>query len=97
MERMVAARLAHIAESRGWLNDNQAGFRRMRCTEDQVLRIVQEASDGFQEKKSKRTVLALLDFSKAFDTVWREKLQCGAKSYCQSCGIPESHLQWSNG
>jgi hypothetical protein len=40
-----------------------------------VIRLSQAISDGFQAKKSpNRTVLALLDFSKAYDKVWRVDL-----------------------
>ena len=74
LERMVSSRLANMAEENGWLSDHQAGFRRLRCCEDQVLRLSQDISDGFLQKKPLRTVLALLDFSKAFDTVWRDLL-----------------------
>jgi hypothetical protein len=34
MERMVAKRLQHLAESRGMLNSDQSGFRPQRFTED---------------------------------------------------------------
>jgi hypothetical protein len=69
MECIVAKRLQHLAESRGMLNSDQSGFRPQRSTEDQVIRLSQAISDGFQAKKpSNRTVLALLDFSKAYKT-----------------------------
>ena len=51
--------------------EEQTRFRRRRCTEDQVLRLFQSVSNGFQRTPSQRTVLALLDFSRAYDTVWR--------------------------
>jgi hypothetical protein len=70
MERMVAKRLQHLAQSRGMLNSDQSGFCPQRSTEDQVIRLSQAISDGFQEKKPpNRTVLALLDFSKAYNKV----------------------------
>jgi hypothetical protein len=75
MERMVAKRHQHLVESRGMLNSDQSGFRPQRSTEDQVIRLTQAISDGFQAKKSpNRTVLALLDFSKAYNKVWRADL-----------------------
>ena len=74
MERMVANRMSNLAERSGWWCEDQAGFRSMRSCEDQVLRLSQSISDGFQSKQASRTVLALLDFSKAYDTVWRERL-----------------------
>jgi hypothetical protein len=66
MERMVAKKLQHFAESRGMLNSDQSGFRPKRSTEDQVIRLSQAISDGF---------LALLDFSKAYNKVcWADLL-----------------------
>ena len=73
-ERMFADRLIHLAETNNWLYSAQAGFRRGRSWEDQILRMVQVISDGFQHKRMQRSVLVLLDFSQAFDTVWRQKL-----------------------
>jgi hypothetical protein len=72
---MVAKRLQHLAESHGLLNSDQSGFRPQWLTEDQVIRLSQAISVGFQAKKPpNRTVLALLDFSKAYDKVWRADL-----------------------
>ncbi len=78
MERMVHNRLYNLAETRGWLCNEQAGFRKLRSCEDQILRITQTISDGFQAAKPQRSLMALLDFSKAFDRVWREELLLAA-------------------
>jgi hypothetical protein len=57
------------------LNSDQSGFRPQRLTENQVIRLSQAISDDFQAKKpSNRTVLALLDFSKAYNKVWQADL-----------------------
>ena len=74
LERMIAERLYFQAESNNWFSDLQAGFRRGRSCMDQILRITQAIEDGFQSKKLERSVLVLLDYSKAFDTVWQERL-----------------------
>ena len=74
LERMIAERLYFQAESNNWFSDLQAGFRRGRSCMDQILRITQAIEDGFQSKKLERSVLVLLDYSKAFDQVWRERL-----------------------
>ena len=74
MERMVCTRLRHFLESNNLLNPNQAGFRSKRSTEDQLLGLYQTVSDEFQKKPMHRTVLALVDYSRAFDTVWRDAL-----------------------
>ncbi len=63
-----------MAESWDWLCTELAGFRRNRSCEDQILRLKQLISDGYQAIKPKKTVRALLDYSKAFDLVWREDL-----------------------
>ena len=46
----------------------QSGLRRARCTEDQVLKVAQAVADGFQRRQ--RTVMALVDFRRAFDRTW---------------------------
>ncbi|MEL7521032.1 MAG: reverse transcriptase family protein, partial [Cyanobacteria bacterium J06553_1] len=93
LERMVAGRMQHLAEERGWWGQEQAGFRRRRCTEDQVLRLSQDISDGFQRSPSQRTVLALLDYSKAYDRVWREELL----DVLMDCGLPRRFVVWVAG
>ena len=87
---MVAGRLAYLAEKEQWWCEDQAGFRRLRSCEDQVLRISQTISDGFQEKPSQRGVLVLLDYSKAYDTVWREELLLGMINK----GVPARMVRW---
>ena len=87
---MIASRLAHLAEQENWWCEDQAGFRKLRSCEDQVLRITQSISDGFQEKPSKRGVLVLLDYSKAYDTVWREELLLGMLNK----GVPARLVRW---
>ena len=72
LERMLSERLYFMAERGGWFSKLQAGFRKGRGVEDQILRITQRITDGFH--KSERSILTLLDFSKAYDTVWRERL-----------------------
>ena len=90
MERLVANRLKHIAEDAGLWCKDQAGFRAQRCTEDQVLKLSQSVLDGFQCKKPKRTVLALLDFSKAYDTIWRADLL----NAMMRKGVPPRFVLW---
>ena len=93
MERLVGNRLKHIAEARGLWCEDQAGFRALRGTEDQVIRISQSVSDGFQARPAKRTVMALLDFSKAYDTVWRTDLL----GILMDAGIPFPIVRWIRG
>lgn len=50
----------------------QFGFRRKHSTVQQILRITENASLGFNNNQS--TGLALLDLEKAFDSVWHDGL-----------------------
>ena len=74
-ERIIANRLYHIAETSNRFIKLQAGSRKGMSCEDNITRIIQKIMDGFdQEPWTHRSVLLLLDFNKAYDTVWREKL-----------------------
>ena len=77
-----------MAETQGWLSKHQAGFRKGRSCEDQVVKLIQDISDGFQAKK--RTVMALLDYSKAYDRTWRERLL----SKLHDNGTPRQMTRW---
>jgi ribonuclease HI len=90
MERMVGNRLYHLTETNNWICDDQAGFRRLRGCEDQVIRLTQEISDGFEARPAKRTVLALLDYSKAYDKVWRYELI----GHMIEIGVPARFVKW---
>ena len=75
LEKMVADRLIHILEERNLLNDNQAGFRPNRCTTDQILKLVQQATDQLHSPAANtRTLTAFFDYEKAYDKVWRDGL-----------------------
>ncbi len=51
MKRMVHSRLYNLAETGGKLCSEQAGFRKPRSCEDQILKII---SDGFHRRRSPR-------------------------------------------
>jgi hypothetical protein len=74
MEKVLNKRIVYLLESRGLLTECQAGFRPARSVEDQLLRLSQSVDDSFQRRE--RTVLALLDYAKAYDKVWRDGLIC---------------------
>jgi hypothetical protein len=74
MEKMIADRLSNILEERGQINDNQAGFRRGRCTADQVLKVIQAATDEIHKKRGGALGVIFFDFEKAYDKVWRDGL-----------------------
>ena len=68
-ERLILSRLTFHLESNHLLSTCQAGFRPGRSPLDQILS--QSIWDGFQRKQlPDRTILASVDFSKAFDSVW---------------------------
>jgi hypothetical protein len=59
-----------------------------------VIRLSQAISDGFQAKKPpNRTVLAFLDFSKAYDKVWRADLL----AMMLRKGVPVRYVRWIQG
>ncbi len=90
MERMIHNRLYYLAETRGWLCPEQVGFRTSRSCEYQILRVTQTISDEYQATTPKRTVPTLLDFSKAFDRVWKEDLLLRAVNK----GLPLTFDKW---
>ena len=90
LERMVANRLYYLAETNGWFHPSQAGFRKGRSCEDQITRIVQKISDGFHSKPFQRSVMVLLDFSKAYDTVWKQRLLLTMADK----GVPMPLIRW---
>ena len=90
LERILADRLYYIAETNNMFGRFQAGFRKGQSCEDQVTRINQAVEEGFQQRPMQRSVLTLLDFSKAYDTVWREKLLL----HMLNTGIPPTFIHW---
>ena len=72
---MVLGRLTYFLEQQDILSPVQAGFRPGRSTVDQVVLLSQSIADSFhQSKPGARTVLATVDFEKAFDSVWHSAL-----------------------
>ena len=68
-------------------------FRFMRSCEEQVIRMSQSIRNGFQTRPASRAVFALLDFSKAFDTVWRDRLF----EILLAKGVPRMMVRWIRG
>ena len=93
MERIIARRLIYMLDIKGTLSNTQCGGRAMRCCEDQIIRICQAVEDGFQQPKPHRTVMALFDYSKAFDRVWKQKLVLNMLEY----NIPVKLVRWIAG
>ena len=92
MEKIIADRLTSYMESNKLLNENQAGFSKERCTTDQVLKLVQMASDKMHENKDgTTTMVTFFDFSRAYDKVWRE----GLLSKMIKLGIPYRFIKYA--
>ena len=91
MERMIKNRMTYYLESKGLLSNKQAGFRKARSTEEQIARTAQTLLDGLQE--GKRSILCLVDFSKAYDRVWRT----GLYKKMINMGIPNCMISWIKG
>ena len=91
MERLVQTRLSYILESNDLLSSVQAGFRPLRSTVDQTVRLTQSIANGFNHKKpASRTVLATIDFSRAFDTVRHDALL----HKLSILGLPLPFIRW---
>ena len=71
-ERMINNRLYWWLETTNTLNKYQAGFRAGQRTDDQLFRLSQSISNGFQDKK--HTTAVFVDLQQAYDRVWRKGL-----------------------
>ena len=90
-ERIVLGRPTYFLEQQNILSPVQAGFRPGRSTVDQVLLLSQSIADSFhQSKPGARTVLATVDFAKAFDSVWHSALL----SKLISLDLPLCFVEW---
>ena len=89
LEKMVADRMLHILEDRNVLNDSQAGFRPGRCTTDQVLKLIQQASDQMHSTDNPRTMATFFDYEKAYVKVWRD----GLLFKMQQLSIPDRYIR----
>ena len=90
MERMFADRIYTIMETSESFSRLQAGFRKGRSCEDQILKITQAIENGFMKKEFERSLLVLLDYSAAFDKVWRQRLL----ETMLDQGIPQPIVRW---
>ena len=87
MERTVTNHLRNFAESVTLLTEYQAVIKHCHCTEDQLLRLSQTISDGLQQSPMQRTVLAHIDYRRAYDIVRKD----ASLSKISQNGIP-SHM-----
>ena len=91
-ERIILSRLLFFLESNSILSPCQAGFRPGRSTLDQILYLSQSISDGFNKPRpDSQTILSIIDFSKAFDSVWHSALF----HKLISAGLPPCFARWT--
>ena len=90
-ERLVEARLKYWAETSEAIDQSQAGFRTGRSTEEQTARIAQYAMDGLQQQPMQRSLAVLVDFSQAFDRVWKR----GLLAKMVRAGVPSCLCRWT--
>ena len=92
LEKIIADRLMYILEKDSLITPNQAGFRPNRCTTDQTLKLIQEATDQIHNgETSNLTMTAFFDYAKAYDKVWRE----GLLHKMQILGIPNRFVRYT--
>ena len=72
------------------LNKKQAGFRRGHSTGDQIAKVTQTVFDALEAQPTQRGVLALLDFTKAYNRVWRDALL----HKTTRMNIPTCYIHW---
>ena len=91
-KRIILSRLLFFLESNSILSPRQAGFRPGRSTPDQILYLSQSISNGFNKSRpGSWTILSTIDFSKAFDSVWRPALF----HKLISAGLPPCFARWT--
>ena len=69
MERIVNNRLVYYLESNSVISNLQSGFRKQRCTTDQLVRFETWVREGLANRE--HVVVVLFDLEKAYDTTWR--------------------------
>ena len=90
-ERMFLGRITYFLEQHSILSPVKAGFKPGRSTVDQVLLFSQSIEDSFhQSKPGAYTVLATVDFTKAFHSVWHSALL----SKLLFLGLPLRFVKW---
>ena len=72
-ERIINARLVHFLEQNNIIPKEQAGFRRFRCTTDNLTYLTERMKKTLRHK-NKHMFTTFFDVKKAFDRVWHVKL-----------------------
>ena len=91
-ERIILSHLLFFLKSNSILSPRQVSFRPGRSTLDQILFLAQSISDGFNKlRPGSRTILATIDFSTAFDSLWHP----GLFRKLISVGLPSCFARWT--
>ena len=69
MERMINRRLMWYLEHNSILNGIQCGFRKSKCTIDQLIRLESAVREAFIRRE--HIVAVYFDLEKAYDTTWK--------------------------
>jgi hypothetical protein len=67
IEKIANKQISNFLESTGQFDPNQSGFKSNHNTETALLKITEDIREGLD--KNEISILTLLDFSKAFNTV----------------------------
>ena len=73
-EKIIFNNLYVYLNSNGLITSNQSGFQLGDSTTNQLLFLINEIHDAFENPKSLEVSAVFLDISKAFDKVWHEGL-----------------------
>ena len=84
-ERVINMDLTKEIEERNILPESQAGFRSGRSTQDQLFRLVQDATSSIT--KGNITMTTLFDIEKAYDKIWKQGLALKLKGK-----LPENYI-----
>jgi ribonuclease HI len=86
-ERIVVNRLEWYLETMQLINPMQSGFRKQRSTTDHIMRLQDDVHKALNN--GEHTLAVFLDFSKAFDMVWKagllhklRQMGIGGQIYC---------------
>ena len=91
-ERIVLSRLLYFLESNSFFSPRQAGFCPGQFALDQILFLFQFIQNGLNKPEpGSQTILATIDFSKAFDSVWHPALF----HKLISAGLPPYFVCWT--
>ena len=91
-ECIILSHLLFFLESNSILSPCQASFRPRLSTLDQILYLSQSISKGSNKPMpGSQTILSIIDFSKAFDSVWHPALF----HKLISAGLPPCFARWT--